>query len=212
MKTAYLWRTTLAGLTLAILGGSLALGQEKVAVKAPAPTPTAKAGNGDTGDLRTFQLTFADPDEVKQIVIQMGATLTGRSSPRPTPGVPALSPTLRLAVDQRTRTLFVRGTEKELDAVADLVAVLDADPAKPAPEGKNARVIRLRYAKVPEVLQVLTGLNLQGQVVGLPRTNALLLTGTDSEKEVRAVVEKLDVEPKTTTKPPVKKPTPPVGN
>jgi hypothetical protein len=208
MKTAYLWRTTLAGLVLALLGGSLAVGQEKVTVKAPAP----KAGNGDTGDLRTFQLTYADPEEVKQIVTQLGASLAARPGSKPTPPFPAASATLRLAVDQRTRTLFVRGTEKELDAVADLVAVLDADPAKPTPEGKNTRVIRLRYAKVAEVTQVLTGLNLQGQVVALPRTNALLLTGTDSEKEIRAVIEKLDVESKGTTKPPVKKPTPPVGD
>jgi type II secretory pathway component GspD/PulD (secretin) len=209
MKTAYLWRMTLAGLALALLGGSLALGQDRTTVKAPTP----KAGNGDTGDLRTFQLTYADAEEVKQIVTQLGANLAARpGSKPPTPPFPPVSPTLRLAVDQRTRTLFVRGTEKELDAVADLVGILDSDPAKPAPEGRNARVIRLRYAKVPEVTQVLTGLNLQGQVIALPRTNALLLIGTDSEKEVRTVIEKLDVESKATTKPPVKKPTPPVGN
>jgi hypothetical protein len=210
MKTAYLWRTIVAGLALAILSAGLAPGQDRVAVKAPAPA--AKAGNGGTGDLRTFQLTFADPEEVRQIVTQMGGNMAVRPGSRPP--IPMVSPTLRIAVDQRTRTLFVRGTEKELEAVADLVAILDADPAKPAPEGKSARVIRLRYAKVPEVTQVLTGLNLQGHVIALPRTNAMLLTGTDAEKEVRAVIEKLDVESRTPSKPPVpvKKPTPGVGN
>jgi hypothetical protein len=212
MTTLNLWRATLAAAALAIVGGSLALAQPAGSGKTAVPgAPAGKAGNGDTGDLRTFQLTYADPEEVRGIVTQMGASLTARPGSKPTPGAVT---TLRLAVDPRTKTLFVRGTEKELDAVADLVAILDADPSKPAAEGKSTRVIRLRHVQVGEVMQVLTGLNLQNQVIPLTRTKALLLTGTDTEKEIRAVVEKLDVEPRTSVKPPTggKKPTPPVGD
>ncbi len=209
MKTVNLWRTMLAGAILAVVG-SLGMAQPPASGKAPAPA--AKAGNGETGDLRSFQLAYADPEEVRQIVSQMVPGMLAKPGTRPIPGAPGVPSTLRIAVDQRTRTLFARGTEKELDAVAEVVSLLDADPSKSAPEGKSSRIIRLRYAKVPEVQQVLTGLGLQNQVVYLPRTNAMLLVGTEGEKEIRAVLEKLDVEPRTTSKPPVKKPTPPVND
>jgi type II secretory pathway component GspD/PulD (secretin) len=209
MKTL-LCRTTLGIAAVALCSGLAVGGGDAPLAKAPAPAGKAAGANGNTGTLRSFELTNADPEEVRQILMQIGGSLV-KSGSRSAPGIPAPPNTLRMAVDARTHTLFVRGAEKELDAVADLIAVLDADPAKPAPEGKNAQILRLRHAKVPEVVQVLTGLGLQGQVLSLPRTNTLLLIGPEADaRDIRAVVEKLDVERKATTaKPPVKKPTPP---
>jgi hypothetical protein len=212
MKTKSLWRAALAGAAM-VLGGGLVLGGQPPAAKPTGPAPKAVPGRpaeaapaGDNASaLRCFELTNADPEEVRGILAQVGGTLI-KGGPRPVPGATAPN-SLRMAVDARTHTLFVRGTEKELEAVADLVAVLDADPSKPAPEGKSARVIRLRHAKVPEVMQVLTGLGYQGQILPLPRTGTLLLTGPEAEsKEVRSVIEKLDVEHKAGAKPAVKKP------
>jgi type II secretory pathway component GspD/PulD (secretin) len=203
MKTL-LCRMTLGIAAVALCSGLAVGGGDSPLAKAPGPAGKAAGTNGNTATLRSFELTHADPDEVRQLLTQIGGSLL-KSGPRPAPGVPGQT-TLRMAVDARTHTLFVRGTEKELDAVTDLIAVLDADPAKSAPESKNAQVIRLRYAKVPEIMPVLTGLGLQNQVLSLPRTNMLLLIGPEADtKDIRAVVERLDIERKAATnKPPVR--------
>jgi type II secretory pathway component GspD/PulD (secretin) len=230
------WRASLAACAVLAALGGLAPGGDAQApargVAAPAPTkapaPARPADGAANGGLRLkcFELAHADPEEVRQTLTQLWGQLTAAHSPgRPgvpgfagvpagAPGVPAGGP--RIAVDGRTRTVFVRAPEKDLEAIGDLIAVLDADPGR-GPEGKNGRVVHLRNTKVNEVLQVLTGLGLQGQVLALPRSNALLLTGPEADgKEVREVIDKLDVERKAETKPapgrPAAKPAPPGRN
>jgi hypothetical protein len=143
----------------------------------------------DAVGVQTFDLVRADPEEVRM-------TITKVIPPRPG------NQGLRLAVDARTKTLFARGTAKELEAVADIVAILDTPAGKPLPEGKGIRVVRLEHVKVNDVVSVLTGLGLQAPVA-LPKLNALILPeGDEAAKDVRTVVEKLDVKtPLTRTKP-----------
>jgi type II secretory pathway component GspD/PulD (secretin) len=204
--TAHALRAALAAAVALAALSARAPAQEKAPAKGPAAA-AAKAPlkpgevpgvNPHALTVKSFELAHADPEEVRQTLTQMWVHVMAAHGARPGPPGPAQPP--RLAVDARTRTLFVRGNEKELEAVSELVAVLDGDPAKPG-EGKNARVVRLHHAKVGEVLQVLTGLGLAGQVLALPKSNTLILPHNEAEaREVRAVVEKLDVEPRTDNK------------
>ncbi len=108
----------------------------------------------------------------------------------------------RLAVDQRTRSLIVRGTERDLQTVADLVAVLDLPAGKPIPKVKNLRAYQLRHANAEELTQVLQLLELDVRIVPLPKANLLILAGAEEAmKEIGSVIEELDVEQKAPAKP-----------
>jgi hypothetical protein len=106
-----------------------------------------------------------------------------------------------VAVDHRTRSLIVRGTEKDLQIVADLVAVLDLEKGKtaalPLAKGRNLRAFNLRYADAKEIAKVLTNLNLNARMAFPPKSNLIIVIGSETEmKEIGEVVDALDVEVK----------------
>src|SRR5262249_4979142 len=94
--------------------------------------------------IKVFQLSHADPEELKQIledfrqatdpsaIKSSGVRLFGDGNPSDPRGERKIG----LAVDTRTRSLIVRGSEKELQVAADLVAVLDLQPEDPSPRSK----------------------------------------------------------------------------
>jgi type II secretory pathway component GspD/PulD (secretin) len=114
-------------------------------------------------------------------------------------GMPA-GRTWSVAADQRANCVIVRGTEHDLQLAADLVATLDVAEDKPAPQAKNLRVIRLRFADANEVAQVLDQLHVEANVVSAPKAHAVIVSGPPAAlKEVSEVIEALDVEGKPET-------------
>jgi hypothetical protein len=106
-----------------------------------------------------------------------------------------------VAVDQRTRSVIVRGTDKDLQIVADLVAVLDLEKDKtaaaPLAKGRNLRAFNLRYADANEIAKVLRNLNLNARMAFPPKSNLIIVIGSESEmKEIGEVIDALDVEVK----------------
>lgn len=165
-------------------------GRQENAPAKPAAKPTPPPV-----EVRTFDLSRAQPDTVRQAVTSCWNQYMQLR------GQPASPMAPRLAIDPRTQTLFARGTEKELEAIGELIGLLDAAPGKASSENKNLQVIHLKHAKPNEVLQILNGLGLQNQVMVLPGSNTLLLPRqAQSMDEVQAVIEKVDVEPKQQTK------------
>jgi hypothetical protein len=99
------------------------------------------------------------------------------------------------AIDNRTRSLIVRGTEKDLQAVADFVAIFDLPDDKPIPKLKNVHAFKLRFAKPDDVIEVLKALNINVLVALIPKSTILLVNGPDASiKEATEIIEALDVD------------------
>src|SRR5262249_32093480 len=146
------------------------------------------------------KLSNADPEEVRQTLMNVWPQVMAARGVR-TNAAAGKTADPHLAVSSRLRTLFVRGTEQQLETVQDLVKVLDSAPGESLRESKGLSVVRLQHVKVPEVLQVLNGLGFQGQVIPLPKLNALILPRAEDEaKEVRVVLESLDAPEKPNEK------------
>src|SRR5262249_1760240 len=107
----------------------------------------------------------------------------------------------RFAADPRTRTLLVRGPERDLQIIADLVTVLDVAPKKTAPKVKNLRVFRLKHADPDTVAAAVSQLGIQGRIAPARIDRAdgtadLLVIAMGSEEQIREVsqvIEALDV-------------------
>jgi hypothetical protein len=154
--------------------------------------------------VKSFALRHCEPAELRQALGQLlqltatpGAGIAPTAMRTGTPymgGLQGARPGLSYVVDDRTRTLFVRGTQNEIDKVTGLVDVLDSEPGKTPPAQGGLHVIKLQHAKVDEVMQILNGLQLSNQVVALPKSNLLIVPDSlPSVKEIDRVIETLDV-------------------
>jgi type II secretory pathway component GspD/PulD (secretin) len=113
------------------------------------------------------------------------------------PGAAGAEPGWRVTVDERTRSLIVRGTRHDLQVAADVVAVLDGAGGKAVPKVSNLHAFKLKYAQAPRLAQILDELGVKARVVPLHQTNILIVTGpAEAVKEVRDLVQELDVEAK----------------
>jgi hypothetical protein len=111
-------------------------------------------------------------------------------------------PTWRLAADPRTKSLIIRGSEKEVDIAADLVAVLDLPADKPLPKVKNLRAYKLKHASAQDLNAVLNSL-LDARMVPVEKGNILIVAGSeDVMKDIDGVVEALDIEVQQPKEPP----------
>jgi type II secretory pathway component GspD/PulD (secretin) len=117
----------------------------------------------------------------------------------------------RIAVDERTNSLIVRGNESDLRTIGEIVAALDVGDNKAATKLKNLRTFKLKHADVNQVSQIVQDLELNVRVSILPSSEMLVISGGESAlKEVADLIEDLDVEgkPVKEIKPPkeIKKP------
>jgi hypothetical protein len=111
-------------------------------------------------------------------------------------------PTWRLAADPRTKSLIIRGSEKEVDIAADLVAVLDLPADKPIPKVKNLRAYKLKHASAQDLNTLLSSL-MDARMVPVEKGNILIVAGTeDVMKDMDSVVEALDIEVQQSKEPP----------
>jgi hypothetical protein len=102
----------------------------------------------------------------------------------------------RAVADVRTRSLIVRGTAKDLQLAADVVAVLDTAEDKPLPGVTSFKPFRLKHADAVDFVGILQALdpNPAYRVVPVGRMKILLATGTDEQmKELAEAVKELDI-------------------
>lgn len=158
----------------------------------------------DKSRTKVFRLTRTEPGEVKQVMDDLLDHIDPPPLPTPMPPVPAggfggiggggMPPSFAVAIDGRTKSLVVRGTEKHLAMAADLVAVLDHAPGKEPPEVKSLRAVVLKHAKPEELAGVLEALDLDVRVVALPAAKMLVFTGSETVmKDIADLIKDLDV-------------------
>jgi type II secretory pathway component GspD/PulD (secretin) len=168
----------------------------------------AKSGSAEGANLhvKSFRLKHCEPLELRQALSQLLQAASGGVSTAVTAG--GASTVTRAGglmgggyaagpywvVDERTRTLLVRGSDAEIEKIGSLIEVLDLEPGKTPPENTALHVVRLQHAKVDEALQALNGLHLSMQVLALPKSNLIIVPASSpSVKEIDAVIETLDV-------------------
>lgn len=215
-----------AGLLLvAAFGVGDAIAGAQAGDAAGKPSAPAKA---EVLRTRVFRLSLSDPVEVKQVLEPLlepppspGEWVRdfGFVPPGPVPsGAPAiLASVVRVggpgcdlhvrfsgyvAADARTRSLVVRGTEKELQIAADLVAVLEMPDDKPLPQFKSLRAFSLKHADADELADVLYQLEPEVQIAALPEAKLLIVVGSEEAmKDLGDAIKELDVPTKESPKP-----------
>jgi hypothetical protein len=203
-STAHIGGKTLAALAL---GSAIALAAAAQAqpgrtdsgpavAKAAAPAPAKKAE--DQPEVQAFHLKRADPEEVRQAVTHLWATLAGAPAQPGTPPRPGTKPATelpRMAVNARTKTVFIRGTPQAVELAAEVIEVIDGEPGKVSPKLKNLSVFQLSKCSVDEVMQVLTALELAAQVYPMKKSNTLLAAQGPHTKGIGEIIDKLESAP-----------------
>jgi len=112
-------------------------------------------------------------------------------------GGPA-EPTYRVVAAPHSRSLLFRGTERDLQIVADVVTVLNTPADKSLPKLKSLRAYRLRFADPGELAQTFHQLELEANVqAGPPESKLLFVVGPEELlPEIEEAVKALDVEDK----------------
>jgi type II secretory pathway component GspD/PulD (secretin) len=106
----------------------------------------------------------------------------------------------RAVGDPRTRSLIVRGLDKDVQLAADLIAILDTPDNKPLPDVKSLKAFRLQHLDANDLVGIMEKLNpnLNYHLVAIGRLKLVLARGNDEQmSEVAEAVKELDI-PATT--------------
>ena len=98
---------------------------------------------------------------------------------------------LKIAADERSRTVLVRGEARELDIAADLVAVLDTPKDKPLPKVRNLVVFPVKHADADRLAELLRELDYQ--VMSLGPRRVLITHKLESLPDLETFMRELDV-------------------
>jgi hypothetical protein len=102
----------------------------------------------------------------------------------------------RIIADMRTRSLIVRGTAKDLQFMAEFVAIIDTAADKPLPGSQALKAFRLKHIEAEEFVGTLRALdpNLNYRLVPVGRMKLLLAVGSDEQmKDLADAVRELDI-------------------
>jgi type II secretory pathway component GspD/PulD (secretin) len=100
----------------------------------------------------------------------------------------------RLALDERTGSIVMRGPESEVQTAADLVTLLDTPAGKPLPEVKSLRAFPLKHAEPGAIAELLTIIDVRAAAVALDEAKLLLVAGPpEALREVGDLLKALDV-------------------
>jgi beta-lactamase regulating signal transducer with metallopeptidase domain len=111
------------------------------------------------------------------------------------PGMGDVSPNWRLTVDERTRSIIIRGSRQDLRRAAEVIALLDLPAGKAAPKSKNMQAFKLKHAEAAKIAAILDELALDARVLALEGTNRVIVAGTEAAlKEAADLIEQLDVD------------------
>jgi hypothetical protein len=148
----------------------------KDAPKDVSPKKEPPAKKDEPLQVKAFELKVASPPQVQQALSKLAA------APVAIKGGPPAPPTFRVAFDIRTKSVFVRGTADDIAAAGKLIAQLD-----------SGTLYHLQNASVPEVMGVLTALDIGGKVQVDPQTRTIAVLETDPNAEnIKAVITRLD--------------------
>jgi hypothetical protein len=112
------------------------------------------------------------------------------------PSAPVQAPICRVTTDPRSQSLVVRGTAKDLELAAELVAVLETPAKEALPETKRLRAFRLRHADPEDFVRILgdVGLDSPCRLAHYGRGKLLLAVGEKEDlAELADAVRDLDV-------------------
>jgi uncharacterized protein (UPF0335 family) len=103
----------------------------------------------------------------------------------------------RIAVDARTNSLIVRGTDDDLRTIADMITALDLPDGQATTKLKNFRTFRLKHADAGQVAAIVQELDIKATVSVIGSANMVAVSGSEAAlKEVGDLIEALDVEGK----------------
>jgi hypothetical protein len=163
-------------------------------VPVPRPLPELPPIGGPRFESSEEPVTFQDPQIPPPPTPATGAVI-GQATGATTGS--ASGPVIcRAVADQRTRSLIVRGTAKDLQLAADVVAVLDTAEDKPLPGVTSLKAFRLKHVDAVDLVGILQALDdsITYRLAPVGRMKLLLATGTDEQmKELADAVKELDI-------------------
>jgi type II secretory pathway component GspD/PulD (secretin) len=113
------------------------------------------------------------------------------------PGLAEPAPRYKIAVDDRTNAVVIRGSEHDLQVAAELVALMDLPKAKALPPLKHLRAFQLKHADATAIVTLLNELELDARVVALVEPNLVVVSGSEAAtKDIADAIKELDVEVK----------------
>lgn len=100
----------------------------------------------------------------------------------------------RVAIDERTQSIVMRGSSSDLQRAADIIALLDQPDGKAASKGKNLRAFKLKFADINNIAQIIEQLEIGARVFQLDQSRRLIVAGAESAiEEIADLIEQLDV-------------------
>jgi type II secretory pathway component GspD/PulD (secretin) len=118
-------------------------------------------------------------------------------------GLPEPAPRYKIAVDERTNAIVIRGTEHDIQVAAELVALMELPKAKAPPPLKYLRAFKLKHGDAAAIATLLNELEVDARVVALVDPNLVVVSGSEeATKDIAEAIKELDVEVKDA--PPVK--------
>ncbi|QJW93583.1 secretin N-terminal domain-containing protein [Frigoriglobus tundricola] len=131
--------------------------------------------------VKAFEFKTANPAEVQQLVTKYASAQAGSKGG-------AGRPAVLIAVDPKTKTLFVRGAAADVETAGKIIAQLDNG----ATDGP-LHVIHLQTVAAEEVMRVLGQLDLAAAVHPCPGSRSLVIAhGATNVDQIKTVIEKLD--------------------
>ena len=172
--------------------------------------------------LKVFKLERADPEAV---IVAMASLLEEPDLEIPSPaGTPTpaagggmgglgiggmggmLVPVWRATIEERTKSVIVRGSATHIQVVADLVALLDRAPNAPLPPLQVIKAFALKNADATELMGVIETLSFEDLKLSSPEGKLLIVIGPeDATKAIAELVKELDVPGKPSDEPKPKK-------
>lgn len=104
------------------------------------------------------------------------------------------APVWRATIDDRTKAVIVRGSEKHIKVAADLVAILDRPANAPMPELQAVKAFALKHADATGLVLVIEQLCFEDLRLSAPDEKLLVVLGPDeATKAIAELVKELDV-------------------
>jgi hypothetical protein len=162
--------------------------------------PAGPKKDEGSAQLKTFVVKNANLTEAQQYLVRYFTPAAPPPKPGTAPAAP--KPTILVAVEPKTKTLFVRGPAAEVETAGKIIAQLDGSDAR-----GPLNVLVLQYAPVDEAMKVLTSLDLAKSVSPLPQSRLLILPQDDpTADEVKTVLVRLEAAFKPEPKAPANAP------
>lgn len=219
MRTYFRACLLVAGFTLLGFAVPTVFGQPPKADTKAVGKPPAKAQL----TLKVFKLERADPEAVTSAMTSLLEESDMEIPPPPGTPVPILPAgggmlgfggmggmggtvvtVWRATVEERTKSVIVRGSARHIQVATDLVALLDRAPNAPLPQLQVLKAFSLKNLDATDLTAVIEALSFDDLRMSSPEEKLLVVLGPDeATKAIAELVKELDVpvKPSDETKP-----------